>query len=911
MSMSVSNSNTQFISSEILSYNNYIPSSTKYNVNRHLTLHTKFKGKNMLNSYLKNNNLIKHKNNNEIINSNTKRRKSVNSFVNTSSNNPSTFETSFSNSFFDMKSLQMKNLNISNISSNKILSHLKPKSEKNKIKLDIILGCEYFLSKNVENKRKIEKFIFNYQKKFDKRMEKFITNINYSNQNIIKNKTKKNAEINLEIKNKGKIFNKFENMMIICVLILYYLNKKQKRNEAKIIYLLIIKYNMKHIKYLEESVNFQNLLTDKNFKYKINIYKYANFVLLKIYSLLIKYGFLLNLSFYGSLFLKKYLKLSHRYYLYSLAIHKNKYVSKESIKNIKIWFSSLNFNSASFSIANYLPMKIPIYFYNTALNIYNFSEEYDYDLKEKYFILNTKYNKSLLLYINGESDKAIDTLKEIKINLFAYIEDYNYVEEKNVTKFINKKQSKSFQKIFNHIILNEKNKNNTIKKLTNINLELEPLFISNTPINIEMFVNKFTNLYRIINIPNIFKFPILIKTELLMAEIELDKKHHRISYIFTNHALAIISLIKKYKNNYILNKYKEEEVYINEFLNIINNLNIKTESNFEEEEDEESEKEYSRAIKTLKNKEIELKERINFNKNILKELEKFFIFMTNLSFYQIKILNDTQPKNDKRNFLPILFEDQFRDCLSLRQNLLLNDLNIMNLSRYIILKDPFKLIIPSNLNISKEYLEKPELFKYSFINTNESRQKEEKLLDKKVNKIFKQIINSSKNGLLTLLNNNKNLVIKIIKRSNKADIKNILENPEVLKNPIEKYRKKHKNYFDINPFEIQRRKSFIINNTLFLKKNKLFEIGNEPKICLNIKKDKEKSTDNYFRKDLNLYINTENNNSSKIRPRKSLDKSNIVFRNNNLLNKENKKVKKMDSYNSNINLSLLESDTNF
>ena len=395
-----------------------------------------------------------------------------------------------------------------------------------------------------------------------------------------------------------------------------------------------------------------------------------------------------------------------------------------------------------------------------------------------------------------------------------------------------------------------------------------------------------------------------------MAEIELDRKYHRISYIFINHALAIISLIKKYKNNYILNKYKEEEIYINEFLNIINNLNIKTESNFEEE-DEECEKEYSRAIKTLKNKEIELKERINFNKNILKELEKFFIFMTNLSFYQIKILNDTQPKNDKRNFLPILFEDQFRDCLSLRQNLLLNDLNIMNLSRYIILKDPFKLIIPSNLNISKEYLEKPELFKYSFINTNESRQKEEKLLDKKVNKIFKQIINSSKNGLLTLLNNNKNLVIKIIKRSNKADIKNILENPEVLKNPIEKYRKKHKNYFDINPFEIQRRKSFIINNTLFRSKNKLFEIGNEHKICLNIKKDKEKSTGSSFRKDLNLYINTEGNNSSKFRPRKSLDKSNIVFRNNNLLNKENKKVNKMDSYNSNINLSLLESDTNF
>ena len=77
--------------------------------------------------------------------------------------------------------------------------------------------------------------------------------------------------------------------------------------------------------------------------------------------------------------------------------------------------------------------------------------------------------------------------------------------------------------------------------------------------------------------------------------------------------------------------------------------------------------------------------------------------MTNLSFYQIKILNDTQPKNDKRNFLPILFEDQFRDCLSLRQNLLLNDLNIMNLSRYIILKDPFKL---PNYSIKFKYIKR-------------------------------------------------------------------------------------------------------------------------------------------------------------------------------------------------------------
>jgi hypothetical protein len=49
---------------------------------------------------------------------------------------------------------------------------------------------------------------------------------------------------------------------------------------------------------------------------------------------------------------------------------------------------------------------------------------------------------------------------------------------------------------------------------------------------------------------------------------------------------------------------------------------------------------------------------------IIKEFEKFFIFLNNLSIYQIKILNETQPDNEKRNDLPIMFTNQFKDCLS-------------------------------------------------------------------------------------------------------------------------------------------------------------------------------------------------------------------------------------------------------
>ena len=102
---------------------------------------------------------------NKSISLNKKRGKSVAN--NLSSNNPSTVETSFSTSIFDLKSPQLKNLNISNISFNKILVHLRPKSDNNRIKLDIILGYGYFLAKQNQNKKKIEKFIYKTQKKFD------------------------------------------------------------------------------------------------------------------------------------------------------------------------------------------------------------------------------------------------------------------------------------------------------------------------------------------------------------------------------------------------------------------------------------------------------------------------------------------------------------------------------------------------------------------------------------------------------------------------------------------------------------------------------------------------------------------------------------------------------------------------
>ena len=94
-----------------------------------------------------------------------------------------------------------------------------------------------------------------------------------------------------------------------------------------------------------------------------------------------------------------------------------------------------------------------------------------------------------------------------------------------------------------------------------------------------------------------------------------------------------------------------------------------------------------------------LNENINRERKISLETEKFFIFICGLSIYQLKILNEFQPEpSKKRDDLPILFPNQFKDCLTFSQRLALNNLDTMSLSRYVILKDSNKDISPENLD---------------------------------------------------------------------------------------------------------------------------------------------------------------------------------------------------------------------
>ena len=88
------------------------------------------------------------------------------------------------------------------------------------------------------------------------------------------------------------------------------------------------------------------------------------------------------------------------------------------------------------------------------------------------------------------------------------------------------------------------------------------------------------------------------------------------------------------------------------------------------------------------------------------EFEKFFLFMTKLSAYQIELLNIQQPsmKSYKKfSSLPIYFSNTFKQSLSLEQLSLLNNIKVLTLKRKSVLKKVSNPITLENLDLSHIY----------------------------------------------------------------------------------------------------------------------------------------------------------------------------------------------------------------
>ena len=186
------------------------------------------------------------------------------------------------------------------------------------------------------------------------------------------------------------------------------------------------------------------------------------------------------------------------------------------------------------------------------------------------------------------------------------------------------------------------------------------------------------------------------------------------------------------------------------------------------------------------------------NKKLEEEIEKFFIFLNSLSVYQIKLLNDTQPKRGIRNDLPILFNGQFKDCLTTSQRNALRNLHTMSTSRNMILKNPDKLILPTNLRFSVLTFNKPNNEECRNRNQLMKSIKNQKMYNNVINlsnsieyNYFKRIILSKKinKELQQFILDNYSLVMKLLKELDKNEINDIVNNPFILVDPINNFKK--------------------------------------------------------------------------------------------------------------------------
>ena len=217
----------------------------------------------------------------------------------------------------------------------------------------------------------------------------------------------------------------------------------------------------------------------------------------------------------------------------------------------------------------------------------------------------------------------------------------------------------------------------------------------------------------------------------------------------------------------------------------------------------------------------------SMNYTNFKEMEKFFIFICGLSFFQLKILNESQPKlSSKRNDLPIIFPNQFQDCLTNSQRVALSQLETMSLSRYIILIDSDKDISPENL----DYKYMKHKIKTSINKNNEDDIELKNTVEEKGKTIHSRKSNDS--GMNTISTNNINTIS--LRRNNKKEKEFEFEEENCM---FDILLIKIKNENNKNFIESHKKCILQILNNLSIDDKKLFQ--NSPLLLKNLLNDIE------------------------------------------------------------------------
>ena len=608
----------------------------------------------------------------------------------------------------------------------------------------------------------------------------------------------------LDIYNQYNCLLSFEDLISKYSLVIKILiNNKNFKNNGNNIFLLCLKENYKSIEYFYEKIINNISIYEKNIL-NLKIYHKILLSFLKIIGILLKFS-----NYFNKLSLTKKLLLL---YLNILKNIYNNYKLKDSeeINNYKYNFCFCLFNVSIFSVINYLPLKISIELSNLVKLIYSKNYDEEININEKILLFKNIYNLGFYNYIYGNNKEAINNLIESKnkllqlTNLFS--QEYLFQNKINTIDAI----SKNSLFVIKNDEENFKTSSKTIKKSD---------YLNNIYSNEQTFIKKIKNniLYQFEK-KIYLKEKILKNIELTISEIELDNNNYVSAYKHIQIALNYLKKnLEKPNNSTLLNKkYKIKSSIIKQ-----NENNFSIEKRKIEKLLSEIEKQYENSIQ---NKNInELNENKKNKKNyessklIIKELEKFFIFLCSLNLYQIQILNDSQPEINiikQRNDLPLFFSNNFKDCLTQNQRNLLNNISNLALSRCNILKNPMEKIELKNFNFNyfiikeqkyDDYIDKKQLNNIEDINNNNIIE----------NKNFKKIIESeninqeTKNYLI----DNYKYVLKILKKSSDEEVMNLIDNPKIIINPINKFIKKNKENIDKNIYEEEDKKDDIINNS--------------------------------------------------------------------------------------------------
>ena len=187
-----------------------------------------------------------------------------------------------------------------------------------------------------------------------------------------------------------------------------------------------------------------------------------------------------------------------------------------------------------------------------------------------------------------------------------------------------------------------------------------------------------------------------------LAEIDIEYKNYSSAFLYLQKAIEARELSNTNDKEFKL-KAQELREYIEQNsmdtkTNLNSNLQLRRGKNTEEVENE----------KLILNLLSDCPVNVDKNPDVT-ELEKFFLFMTKLSFDKIQKLNDDQPEDyEKNKFFPIVFSKNFKNSLTHNQRLALCDLKLTSLTRINVLKNYMKKITIKNLNYNALNLVPPE-----------------------------------------------------------------------------------------------------------------------------------------------------------------------------------------------------------